>query len=328
MMNSIPEIIEDIRNGKLVILIDDEDRENEGDLIIASDFVTADTINFMATEARGLICLSLPEEQIRRLGIPLMVQESQNLSPNQTAFTVSIEASEGVTTGISAADRALTIQVAAHSKSLPADITMPGHIFPIKARPGGVLKRAGHTEASIDLAVLAGLTPGAAICEIMNSDGTMARTSDLKEFARKHDIKIGTIEDLIKYRLETEVIVEEVASSLLPTSFGEGFKVQVFRDRLDSREHLVISKGEISTDEPVLVRVHTECVMGDVFGSLRTRSGDYIKAAMQKIDQEGVGAVLYLRMEDEGQRLVNRVKVYDQIDKGENCYREGAKKFP
>lgn len=316
MMNSVPELIEDIRNGKMVILIDDEDRENEGDLVVAADFVTPEIVNFMATEARGLICLALPSEQIERLGIPLMVQDDRNLSPNKTAFTVSIEASTGVSTGISTADRAHTIRVAANPQSTARDVTMPGHIFPIKAQEGGVLKRAGHTEASVDLSVLAGLTPGAAICEIMNPDGSMARTSELIEFAKKFDIKIGTIESMIKYRLENESFVKEVAHAHFPNELGDGFQVRVFHDSLDEREHLVFTKGEIDPEKPVLVRVHTECVMGDVFGSLRTRSRDYIKQSMDRISEEGQGVFVYLRMEDMGQRLIQRVRAYKMVDGG------------
>ena len=316
-MNTIAEIIDDIRNGKMVILVDDEDRENEGDLIVATDFVTPDIINFMAKEARGLICLALPAEQIDRLSIPLMVQDDRNFSPNKTAFTVSIEASSGVSTGISTADRAHTIRVAANPQSTSKDITMPGHIFPIKAQEGGVLKRAGHTEASVDLSILAGLTPGAAICEIMNLDGTMARTTELMEFAKKFSIKIGTIEDLIKYRLENESYVEEIAKAHFPTTLGEGFKVRIFQDKLDGREHLVLTKGEVDPEKPILVRVHTECVMGDVFESLRTQSREYIKQSMERISEEGCGVLVYLRMEDMGQRLLRRVKAYERVDQGD-----------
>jgi 3,4-dihydroxy 2-butanone 4-phosphate synthase/GTP cyclohydrolase II len=311
------ELIEDIRNGKMVILVDDEDRENEGDLIIASDYITPQTVNFMATEARGLICLSMTSEQISRLGIPLMVNDSLNHSPNKTAFTVSIEAAHGVSTGISAADRALTIKVASSPNATSKDIIVPGHVFPIRAQDGGVLKRAGHTEASVDLMKLAGLNPAAVICEIMNPDGSMARLPDLKVFAQKHGIKIGSIESLIKYRVQNESFVEESARARLPSSYGEGFEIRVFVSHLDGREHLALVKGDISGDEPVLVRVHTECVMGDVFGSLRTRSGEYLQAAMKAIDEAGSGVILYLRFEDMAGQLVNRVKAYHLIDRGE-----------
>ncbi len=316
-LSTIPELIEDIQLGKLVILVDDEDRENEGDLVVAADYITPSMVNFMATEARGLICLALPAEQISRLGLPLMVREDTNLSPNKTAFTVSIEAAQGVSTGISAADRALTIKVASNPSSGPRDIITPGHVFPIRAQEGGVLKRAGHTEASVDLVRLAGLNPAAVICEIMNPDGSMARVPELLEFAKKHSIKVGSIESLIRYRAQTESFVEEVAHAELPCSFGEGFKIRAFRNHLDNREHIVVTKGELSGDEPILVRVHTECVMGDVFGSLRTRSGDYLKAALQQIDQEGRGVLVYLRLEDMGQRLVNRIQSYHCLDQGQ-----------
>ncbi len=311
------ELIEDIRNGKMVILVDDEDRENEGDLIIASDYITPQIVNFMATEARGLICLSLSSEQISRLGIPLMVNDSFNHSPNKTAFTVSIEAAHGVSTGISAADRALTIKVASSPNAKPQDIIVPGHIFPIRAQDGGVLKRAGHTEASVDLVRIAGLNPAAVICEIMNPDGSMARLPELKEFAKKHNIKIGTIESLIKYRVQNESFVEEKARAKLPSTYADGFEVRVFHNRLDGREHLALVKGDISSDEPVLVRVHSECLMGDVFGSLRTRSGEYLQQAMKKIDEEGSGVILYLRFEDMNNQLINRIKAYHLIDQGE-----------
>src|SRR5690606_30624590 len=259
-MNSIHDIIEDIKLGKMVILIDDEDRENEGDLILAADFVSADKINFMSREARGLICLSLTPEQIEKLEIPLMVKDDKNLSPHKTAFTVSIEASEGISTGISAFDRAKTIEVAANPNAKPKDIITPGHIFPIKGQPGGVLKRAGHTEASIDLAKLAGLTPAAVICEVMNDDGSMARTPDLIKFALKHDIKIGTIVDLIEYRMMNERLIEEEAKANLPTAYGDGFEVRVFKSHVNGLEHVALVKGDINPDEPTLVRVHSECM--------------------------------------------------------------------
>lgn len=315
-MNSIEELVADIRAGKMVILVDDEDRENEGDLIIAADHITPEAINFMAREARGLICLALTEEQLQRLGIPMMVRDEHNLSPNRTAFTVTIEAAHGVTTGISAADRAHTIRVAANPNSGPRDIIMPGHIFPIKAQAGGVLKRAGHTEASVDLATIAGLNKAAVICEIMNEDGTMARVAELKAFAQKHGLKIGTIEDLIHYRIENETFVQEQAQAEFPCAYAQGFKIHVFKNTLDGREHVALVKGEISPNEPVLVRMHSECVMGDVFASLRTRSGDFLKASLQKIDKEGKGVLVYLRLEDMAGRLVDRVRAYAQLDQG------------
>lgn len=326
-LNSIPEIIEDIKSGKPVILVDDEDRENEGDLIIAADYITPQLVNFMAVEARGLICLSLTNEQIERLGLPLMTKEESNLSPNRTAFTVSIEAAKGVSTGISAADRALTIKVAANPSAKREDIIVPGHIFPIRAQDGGVLKRAGHTEASVDLARLAGLNPAAVICEIMNPDGTMARMGQLVEFAQKHGIKIGTIESLIRYRIQNESFLVERAQANLPCRFGDDFKIHVFENLLDGREHVALVKGKLNPEQPTLARVHSECLMGDVFGSLRTRSGHYLESSLQKINEEGAGVVVYLRLEDMGQRLRQRVLSYHQLDQGETATEDMKKVF-
>ncbi|MBX9768747.1 MAG: 3,4-dihydroxy-2-butanone-4-phosphate synthase [Bdellovibrionales bacterium] len=309
-MNSIHELIEDLRLGKMVILLDDEDRENEGDLVLAADAVTPEKINFMAREARGLICLSLTSQQTQKLGLPMMVKDESNFSPNKTAFTVSIEAASGVSTGISAADRAHTIRVASNPDVKASDIIMPGHIFPIRAQNGGVLKRAGHTEGSIDLCRLAGRQPAAVICEIMNDDGTMARTEDLKTFALKHNLKIGTIVDLIRYRMENETLVLEEAAAELPSQFGEGFRVRVFKSQVDQAEHVLIQKGEISADTPTLVRVHSECMTGDIFGSLRCDCGPQLRAALKRIETEGHGAVLYLRQEGRGIGLVNKIKAY------------------
>ncbi|MGE0527457.1 MAG: 3,4-dihydroxy-2-butanone-4-phosphate synthase [Bdellovibrionales bacterium] len=326
-LNPIPELIEDIKSGKPVILVDDEDRENEGDLIIAADYITPQMVNFMAMEARGLICLSLTSEQIARLHLPLMTKEESNRSPNRTAFTVSIEAAKGVSTGISAADRALTIKVASSPSARPEDIIVPGHVFPIRAQDGGVLKRAGHTEASVDLARLAGLNPAAVICEIMNPDGTMARMGQLIEFARKHGIKIGTIEALIRYRAQNEFFLVERAQAQLPCRFGRGFKIHVFENLLDGREHVALVKGAVDPDKPTLVRVHSECLMGDVFRSLRTRSGDYLEQALARIEQEGEGVLVYLRLEDMGHRLRQRVQSYHQIDQGEAANEEIRRVF-
>ena len=291
--NSIEELIEDLKNGKMVILVDDEDRENEGDLVLAADHVTPHAINFMAMQARGLICLALSPQQIERLQLPLMVREDMNLTPNKTAFTVSIEASFGVSTGISTADRAHTIRVASNPQAKPSDIHMPGHIFPIRAQHGGTLKRAGHTEGSIDLAKLAGLNPAAVICEVMNEDGSMARVPDLKTFAQKHQLKIGTIVDLIQYRLQHETLIEEVFSSPLPPEYGD-FKVRVFKSKLDGMEHLVLQKGEIPTDKAILTRVQVDNYVKDLFSNLSYHSNP-LEAALQTIDQEGEGVIILLR---------------------------------
>ena len=293
-MNSIPELIEDIRAGKMILLVDDEDRENEGDLIIAADYITPETVNFMAREARGLICLSLTGQQIEQLKLPLMVKDEVNYSPNKTAFTVSIEASQGVTTGISAADRAHTVKVAANPNAKPNDIITPGHIFPIRAQDGGVIRRAGHTEGSIDLARLAGLNPAAVICEVMNEDGTMARVPELFQFAKKHGIRIGTIADLIRYRLETETHVEEVARKSDLPSFAKDVTLRVFRNRLDNSEHFVLQKGLIKTDEPNLIRIQAQNPEEDfVLGLAGVPSR--LRLAFQRIEEAGSGVIVFLR---------------------------------
>jgi 3,4-dihydroxy 2-butanone 4-phosphate synthase / GTP cyclohydrolase II len=304
--NEIEELIEDIRAGKMVLLVDDEDRENEGDLVLAADHVTPALINFMAVEARGLICLALSSKQIDRLQLPQMVRDEQNFSPNKTAFTVSIEASWGVSTGISAADRAHTIKVASNPEAKASDVHMPGHIFPIRAQQGGVLKRAGHTEGSVDLAKLAGLNAAAVICEVMNADGTMARVPDLKSFAKKHGIKIGTIVDLIEYRLSREILVEELINAELPAAF-RGFRARVFRSKVDEVEHLVLQKGEISKDKPVLTRVHVESGTRDLFGQL-LHGESSLQQAVNHIEQEGSGLLLLLRGVSKTSGLVAEIK--------------------
>lgn len=292
--NTTEELIEDIRQGKMVVLIDDEDRENEGDLVLASDHVSPQAINFMACEARGLICLALNSQQIDRLQLPQMVRDDMNFSPNRTAFTVSIEASSGVTTGISAADRAHTIRVAANPQARPQDVHMPGHIFPIRAQQGGVLKRAGHTEGSVDLARLAGLNAAAVICEVMNADGTMARVPDLKTFARKHNLKIGTIVDLIQYRLKHESLVEEVFTEVLPETYGPDVKVRLFRSRVDDVEHMVLQKGEVVPGRPALVRMHADHFVRDLFAGLASEEPGWHRA-WRAIEAEGAGFLVLIR---------------------------------
>ncbi len=305
-LNTIEELIEDLKKGRMVLLIDDEDRENEGDLVLAADHVTAAHINFMAIEARGLICLALSSQQIERLQLPQMVRDDQNFSPNKTAFTVSIEASWGVSTGISTADRAHTIKVASNPEAKPSDVHMPGHIFPIRAQQGGVLRRAGHTEGSVDLAKLAGLSPAAVICEVMNADGSMARVPDLKKFALKHGIKIGTIVDLIEFRLSREILVEELINVELPLEF-RGFRARVFKSKVDGAEHLVLQKGEVSKDKPSLVRVHVESGSRDLFHLLQNGESS-LQLALNRIELEGSGILVLLRGLTGPIGLVNEIK--------------------
>ena len=311
--SSIEDALEDIRRGRMIIVVDDEDRENEGDLVMAAQFATPEAINFMAKEGRGLICLALTPTGCDRLGLSLMT--AKNESALETAFTVSIEAAEGVTTGISAHDRAHTIQVAIDPDSGPRDIVVPGHVFPLKSKEGGVLERTGHTEAGVDLARLAGLTPAGVICEVMNEDGTMARVDDLAGYAARHDLKMITIADLISYRRRHEKLVERVVETSLPTEFGD-FRAVGYRSLVDDKHHVAMVKGDVADGEPALVRVHSECLTGDVFHSLRCDCGEQLEAALAMIEEEGRGVLLYLSQEGRGIGLLNKLKAYRLQEEG------------
>ena len=312
--NTIDEAIDDITKGKMIILVDDEDRENEGDLCMAAEKATPEAINFMAKHGRGLICLSLTPERVEELRLQMMTDD--NTSPFGTAFTVSIEAKRGVTTGISASDRATTILTAINPNTKPEDISKPGHIFPLRAKRGGVLQRAGQTEGSVDLSRLAGLYPSGVICEIMNDDGTMSRVPQLMEFSKRHNMKIVTVKDLIKYRMRAELFVKRLSATKLPTEFGGDFTTVAYANDLDNNVHIALVKGEIKHEDDVLVRVHSECLTGDVFGSRRCDCGEQLHKAMELIGKEGKGVILYMRQEGRGIGLVNKLKSYELQDKG------------
>jgi 3,4-dihydroxy 2-butanone 4-phosphate synthase/GTP cyclohydrolase II len=313
-ISPIPEILEDIRQGKIVILADDESRENEGDLCMAAEKVTPEAINFMARYGRGLICLSLTEEKALSLSLPLMVRD--NTSKFGTAFTVSIEARHGVTTGISAHDRATTVLAAVRDNAVPDDLARPGHIFPLIARPGGVLVRTGQTEGSVDLARLAGLRPYCVICEVMSEDGTMARMPELEEFSRQHDIKIATVKDIIEYRLRIESLVHRVAETNVPIKSGGVFRAIAYTTDVDDHEHLALVMGDIKPQDSVLVRVHSACLTGDVLGSLRCDCGDQLQASLRMISAEKKGVLIYMNQEGRGIGLTNKLKAYELQDKG------------